>query len=185
MIKDKIKKVLDRHESGQGNLGSDSFRDMLATEISCNLNEHDQELSQEYLDHWTCDICGDNTHEVDYDYIGTGTNHLGCELKEEIKDTPNDMELGSKVRLKLTDESCSTQYIPPTIFGDGFIDNNKYDDVLPGEQLELWPEMTSWIYESPDGKTIYKRKQGEDYKSRRIVEDWELEKLNIQRKYSQ
>ena len=83
MIKDKIKKVLDRHESGQGNLGSDSFRDMLATEISCNLNEQDQELSQEYLDHWTCEICDEHTHEVDYDYLGNGTNHLKCELEHE------------------------------------------------------------------------------------------------------
>ena len=43
----------------------------------------EEELSQEYLDYWTCDICNENTHEVDYDYLGTGTNHLGCELKQE------------------------------------------------------------------------------------------------------
>jgi len=42
-----------------------------------------EELSQEYLDYWTCDICNENTHEVDYDYLGNGTNHLGCELKEQ------------------------------------------------------------------------------------------------------
>jgi len=40
-------------------------------------------LSQEYLDYWTCEICGKNTHEVDYDYLGNGTNHLGCELQME------------------------------------------------------------------------------------------------------
>ena len=38
---------------------------------------------KEYLDHWTCDICNDHTHEVDYDYLGSGTNHLNCELKEQ------------------------------------------------------------------------------------------------------
>jgi rubrerythrin len=43
-----------------------------------------EELSKEYLEHWTCDICGKHTHEVEYDYLGNGTNHLGCELKEEI-----------------------------------------------------------------------------------------------------
>ena len=43
----------------------------------------EEELSKEYLDYWTCEICNDNTHEVDYDYLGNGTNHLGCELKEE------------------------------------------------------------------------------------------------------
>ena len=40
-------------------------------------------LSKEYLDYWTCDHCGKNTHEVDYDYLGNGTNHLQCELKLE------------------------------------------------------------------------------------------------------
>ena len=43
----------------------------------------EEELSKEYLDYWTCDICDENTHEVDYDYLGNGTNHLGCELKME------------------------------------------------------------------------------------------------------
>ena len=44
----------------------------------------EQELSKEYLDYWTCDHCGKNTHEVDYDYLGNGTNHLQCELKLEL-----------------------------------------------------------------------------------------------------
>ena len=53
-----------------------------------NPNEHfnkvkEEELSKEYLDYWTCDICNEHTHEVDYDYLGNGTNHLGCELKQE------------------------------------------------------------------------------------------------------
>ena len=43
----------------------------------------EEPLTKEYLDYWTCDICNENTHEVDYDYLGNGTNHLGCELKEQ------------------------------------------------------------------------------------------------------
>ena len=38
---------------------------------------------KEYLDHWTCEICDEHTHEVDYDYLGNGTNHLKCELEHE------------------------------------------------------------------------------------------------------
>ena len=38
---------------------------------------------KEYLDYWKCDLCGKNTHEVDYDYLGSGTNHLKCELEYE------------------------------------------------------------------------------------------------------
>ena len=61
-----------------------------------NPNEHfnnvkEEELSKEYLDYWTCDICNENTHEVDYDYLGNGTNHLGCELKQEELQKKSDM----------------------------------------------------------------------------------------------
>ena len=47
-------------------------------------NVKEEELSKEYLEYWTCDHCGKHTHEVDYDYLGNGTNHLGCELKLEM-----------------------------------------------------------------------------------------------------
>ena len=32
---------------------------------------------------WNCEYCGEDTSEVDYDYIGSNTNHLQCELKNE------------------------------------------------------------------------------------------------------
>jgi len=47
------------------------------------LNWSNEEQKKKYLEFWTCDICDENTHEVDYDYLGNGTNHLGCELKQE------------------------------------------------------------------------------------------------------
>tara|TARA_B100001057_G_scaffold481985_1_gene556679 strand:- start:440 stop:730 length:291 start_codon:yes stop_codon:yes gene_type:complete len=47
-------------------------------------NVKEEKLSKEYLEYWTCDHCGKHTHEVDYDYLGNGTNHLGCELKLEM-----------------------------------------------------------------------------------------------------
>jgi len=43
----------------------------------------ESKYSKEYLEYWTCEVCGKNTHEVDYDYLGNGTNHLGCELQME------------------------------------------------------------------------------------------------------
>ena len=43
----------------------------------------ESKYSKEYLEYWTCKHCGKNTHEVDYDYLGNGTNHLQCELKLE------------------------------------------------------------------------------------------------------
>ena len=41
----------------------------------------EEPLTKEYLDYWKCDLCGDHTHEVDCDYLGSGTNHLKCELE--------------------------------------------------------------------------------------------------------
>tara|TARA_B100000965_G_scaffold211183_1_gene176519 strand:- start:1435 stop:1629 length:195 start_codon:yes stop_codon:yes gene_type:complete len=32
---------------------------------------------------WECEHCGEDTSNVDYDYIGSGYNHLQCDLKEE------------------------------------------------------------------------------------------------------
>ncbi len=43
----------------------------------------EEELDSTYLEHWTCDHCGKHTHEVDYDYLANGTNHLECELRLE------------------------------------------------------------------------------------------------------
>ena len=50
-----------------------------------DLNSTCSECDEQQLrDIWVCSICGKSTYEVDYDYIGSGTNHLGCELKEEM-----------------------------------------------------------------------------------------------------
>ena len=43
----------------------------------------EEKLDKEYLDFWTCELCGEHTHEVDYDYIGSKYNHLQCDLKAE------------------------------------------------------------------------------------------------------
>jgi len=55
----------------------------LSIEMWKGYKPDEEKLSKEYLDYWTCDICDENTHEVDYDYLGNGTNHLGCELQME------------------------------------------------------------------------------------------------------
>jgi hypothetical protein len=59
-----------------------------------------------------CQYCDTNTSDVDYDYL-VGTDHLSCYLQnttmqrrttlftipeELVYDTPNDAELGAKVR---------------------------------------------------------------------------------------
>ena len=95
-MKQIIKDVLDDMSNSQVNLGSDAARNMVSTLISTALESKGsyKEYTEYELDEqearasWVCDICGENTFEVDSDYIGSGTNHLGCEMKswDELKD---------------------------------------------------------------------------------------------------
>ena len=72
-------------------------------------------------------------------------------IKKIVEETPNDMELGEKIReMYWKNRELEKQYI----------------------------NMEGWIYESPDGgKTITRRKMGEDISEREIVKD--LSQLNL------
>ena len=91
-MKDTIRTVLVRWRDRQPNMASEAFRNNLADEIAIVLAERgsyteysDDELEeQKARESWVCSICGESTYEVEYDYIGSGTNHLGCELKIEM-----------------------------------------------------------------------------------------------------
>ena len=91
-MKDTIRTVLARWRDRQPNMASEAFRNNLADEIAIVLAERgsyteyrDDELEeQKARESWVCSICGESTYEVEYDYIGSGTNHLGCELKIEM-----------------------------------------------------------------------------------------------------
>ena len=68
------------------NILTDETSKKYVQELIDNVSKKDEEmLSKEYLEYWTCEHCGEHTHEVDYDYLGNGTNHLGCELKQETQ----------------------------------------------------------------------------------------------------
>ena len=90
-MKQIIKDVLRRYEDSQQNLSSESARNLIASEIEAVLDHKgtyheytDSEIEEEKArEHWVCSICGKSTFEVDYDYIGSGTNHLGCELSSK------------------------------------------------------------------------------------------------------
>ena len=121
-MKEIILKVLNRYKDRQVNLSSRASRKLIADEIMAVANSRNDQFdgwSEDEIEHyksvWTCNICDKHTYEVDYDYIGHGTNHLACELKQEAKDI-----IDSKV--------------PTTLFGKGFIDNNEYDNK---NQMEL------------------------------------------------
>ena len=77
--------------------------------------------------------------------------HPNLVIKKIVEETPNDMELGEKIReMYWKNRELQKQYI----------------------------NMKGWIYESPDGgKTITRRKMGEDISERELVKD--LSQLNL------
>ena len=85
-------------QDGQLNLASEVARETTAKLISSTLKSKgsyivftDSEIEeQEARATWVCEICGENTFEVDYDYVGSGTNHLGCELAEGFQEITKD-----------------------------------------------------------------------------------------------
>ena len=101
-MKQIIMNVLDDMSESQINLASETARETVSSLISAALKTKGsyKEYTEYELDEqearasWVCSICGENTFEVDSDYIGTGTNHLGCEMKswDEIKDHVNEKD---------------------------------------------------------------------------------------------
>ena len=70
---------------------------------------------------------------------------MKIDIQKIVEDTPNDMELGEKIR---------------KIY---------WDRIHKIDQLNKW---SGTIYESPDGgKTIYKRPFGSDLSERKLVTD--------------
>ena len=135
---------------------------------------------KEYLDYWTCDICDDHTHEVDYDYLGSGTNHLSCEIRYE-----NDMKaMGKAASIKewpgLDTISMDREVLQKQIYNelttDGLPAGGDTAAVFESHKLaeEIIENREKYIYESPDGgKTVFRRKFGDyDIKNKEEI-DWE------------
>ena len=57
-------------------------RNKVNSYLTTDLSEEEQKARET----WVCSICGENTYDVDYEYIGSCTNHLGCELKVEMRE---------------------------------------------------------------------------------------------------
>ena len=167
-MKQIIMDVLDDMSDSQINLASYAARETVSSLISaalktkgCYTEYGDYELDeQKARAAWVCSICGENTFEVDSDYIGTGTNHLGCEMKswDEIKnhinekddsDIPEGLKRAKELSQEAMEEGLKAQ------LSEEIVDNKD----------------EKYIYESPDGgKTVYKRKFGED--ERELVTNW-------------
>ena len=136
-MEDTIRVALARWRDRQPNMASEAFRNGLADEIAILLREKgsyivftDSEIEEQNARAtWVCSICGENTFEVDSDYVGSGTNHLGCELqleKEESKKSNNyvysgDLQEGMKRAEELAQEGLKSnkkERVPDRRTGD-------------------------------------------------------------------
>ena len=85
-MKEKIIKALEGFGE-QVNLASSAARNAIADKIVEELNKPSR--AQQAVDFgndeskWICEYCGENTWDVYNDYMGSGTNHLKCELEQE------------------------------------------------------------------------------------------------------
>jgi len=93
-MKNIIKKVLDRHKDSQGNLGSDSFRDMLAVEIESNLDKH---LTAGIKEH----LAKDNPLSIEMWKGYKNPEQLELDFEETIEyETRRDMFMDKPIRNK-------------------------------------------------------------------------------------
>ena len=130
-MKQTIRQVLDDMKDSQINLGSLAARETMAKLITTalkskgnytefqtgksysNINDKGEQSVKET---WVCNVCDENTYDVDSDYIGSGTNHLQCELKLDLEEEV----IGGRVEF----EEPETKH-----FADGFHEGRWEDDV--------------------------------------------------------
>jgi hypothetical protein len=151
----------------QINLASESARETVSSLISAALktkgsyNEYTEyELDeQKARASWVCSICGENTFEVDSDYVGSGTNHLGCELKsqEEIEDFIEDIDEQAYAQGRGSSHDQGGNYIIPA--GEE-VDGMYFDD-----EVKEWEEAVGYkepVQTLDDGGGITYRDDNDD-----------------------
>ena len=117
-MKQVILNVLEDVSKGQPNLESEAAREVIANLIIDGIesNTIDDTLikktaegwadvlgvNEEEIERkkWVCTICNKSTWEVDWDYIGSEYNHLGCELEIEMEE-----DRRKKMKEKFIEES--------------------------------------------------------------------------------
>ena len=117
---------------------------------------------------WVCKHCGESTFYVEYDYIGSGANHLQCDLKEtkhfaddfhEGRDGDNDYVYSGDLKdaQQQAYNELSADGLPPGGDAQATRDAQKLAEEIAEGSADL-----GYIFESPDGgETLYRRKVGE------------------------
>jgi hypothetical protein len=188
-MKQIIMDVLDDMSNSQVNLGSNAARKMVSNLISsalkskgCYTEYDDSEIEEQNArETWVCSICGKNTADVDYDYLGSGTNHLSCELKQESQEV-EEIEITGHDHGKVWPGTDAIQkQIYNEMTSDGLPEGGDAQAVLESHKLAdeiVDNQEGKWIYESPDGgKTVFRRPFSDyDPKNKEEI-DWKTGEL--------
>ena len=231
-MKQLILDVLEDMSNDQINLASETARETIANIIVATIRtskgwyldlnhskkqeEADKKMIESHMTEvesekakWVCSICGDNTYNVDFDYIGSGYNHLGCELEVEMKSdkrVSNDRRKGDR-REREYPYNSFVKDKQEQVKARGVIKPKKrvkkkfYEDAGDGHMLEVGKlaeeivesQEGKWVYESPDGgKTVFRRpfsnydskyKEEIDFKTKeptgRMFTDWPFKDVQI------
>ena len=181
--------VLNDMSHSQVNLGSNAARKMVSNLISsalkskgCYTEYDDSEIEEQNArETWVCSICGKNTADVDYDYLGSGTNHLSCELKQESQEV-EEIEITGHDHGKVWPGTDAIQkQIYNEMTSDGLPEGGDAQAVLESHKLAdeiVDNQEGKWIYESPDGgKTVFRRPFSDyDPKNKEEI-DWKTGEL--------
>jgi len=172
-----IESVLQRHQSRPLDLRDQTVRERLAEEISLVLKDSEE-------DQWLCGLCGESTEEVDYDYIGSGTNHLQCELKADPDDLPDIGEPDYPTGMTGHDHGKVWVEQPYELGGPYEKEVDRLSEQVSYAK-QIIDSNNRWIYESPDGgKTVFRRPFGEYTPEEKEEIDWET-KQPTGRKFSE
>ena len=231
-MKQLIMDVLEDMSNDQINLASETARETIANIIVATIRtnkgwyldlnhskkqeEEDKKMIESHMTEveserakWVCSICGDNTYNVDFDYIGSEYNHLGCELEVEMKSdkrVSNDRRKGDR-REREYPYNSFVKDKQEQVKARGVIKPKKrvkkkfYEDAGDGHMLEVGKlaeeivdkQEGKWVYESPDGgKTVFRRpfsnydpkyKEEIDFKTKeptgRMFTDWPFKDVQI------
>jgi hypothetical protein len=77
---------LVNRDDGVPNWACDIVSAASNSEVIETIDRIEQILEQEFKDKWVCCVCGENTYDVDCEYLA-GVDHLSCLMKEELKET--------------------------------------------------------------------------------------------------
>ena len=77
-----------KEEDGVRDWACDIINSDSNTEVIETLERIENIIQSQTRNKWVCGICGENTYDVDSDYL-SGVNHMSCLLKEEMKNHPN------------------------------------------------------------------------------------------------